>query len=53
MDAESLPQEDPRAPGAHCVPLDHAVGLVLAHDVTEIVPGRCKGPAFRKGHVVA
>ncbi len=34
------------------VPLAQAVGLVLAHDVTEIVPGQSKGPAFRKGHVV-
>jgi molybdenum cofactor synthesis domain-containing protein len=29
-----------------------AVGMVLAHDVTEIRPGEFKGPAFRKGHVV-
>jgi hypothetical protein len=27
--------------------------LVLAHDITEIVPGVCKGPAFKRGHVVA
>lgn len=43
---------DPRVPNAYCVPLDRAVGLVLAHDVTEIVPGVKKGPAFRKGHIV-
>lgn len=35
------------------VPLDQAVGLVLAHDITEVVPGQTKGPAFRKGHVVS
>jgi len=29
-----------------------AVGSVLAHDITEIVPGKFKGPAFKKGHVV-
>ncbi|MDF2626619.1 MAG: molybdopterin biosynthesis protein [Symbiobacteriaceae bacterium] len=29
-----------------------AVGLVLCHDLTRIVPGESKGPAFRKGHVV-
>ncbi|HWI63478.1 MAG TPA: molybdopterin-binding protein [Symbiobacteriaceae bacterium] len=29
-----------------------AVGLVLCHDLTRIVPGEGKGPAFRKGHVV-
>ncbi len=34
------------------VKLEDAVGLVLAHDITEIVPGQSKGPAFRKGHVV-
>ncbi|EEG77315.1 molybdopterin-binding protein [Dethiobacter alkaliphilus] len=29
-----------------------AVGMVLCHDVTKIVPGEFKGPAFKKGHVV-
>lgn len=29
-----------------------AVGSVIAHDITEIVPGKFKGPAFKKGHVV-
>jgi len=29
-----------------------AIGLVLAHDLTRIVPGEFKGAAFRKGHVV-
>ncbi len=35
------------------VALKDAVGLVLAHDITEIVPGAKKGPAFKKGHVVS
>jgi molybdenum cofactor synthesis domain-containing protein len=35
------------------VRLDQAVGLVLANDVTEIIPGKSKGPAFRKGHIVS
>lgn len=30
-----------------------AVGHVLCHDVTRIIRGVSKGPAFRKGHVVA
>nr|WP_287410651.1 molybdopterin-binding protein [Pseudodesulfovibrio sp.] len=30
-----------------------AVGMVLCHDMTKIVPGESKGPAFKKGHVVA
>ena len=34
------------------VPVNNAVGLVLAHDVTEIRPGEFKGRAFKKGHVV-
>ncbi len=29
-----------------------AVGMVLCHDVTQIIPGRTKGPAFRKGHIL-
>ncbi len=29
-----------------------AVGHVLCHDITRIVPGEFKGAAFRKGHVV-
>ncbi len=34
------------------IPVDNAVGMVLSHDVTEIVPGRFKGPAFKRGHVI-
>lgn len=34
------------------VPLDEAVGLVLGHDVTKVIPGKFKGPAFRRGHVI-
>jgi hypothetical protein len=26
--------------------------MVLGHDVTEIVPGRFKGPVFKRGHVI-
>jgi hypothetical protein len=29
-----------------------ATGMVLCHDVTEIIPGQFKGPSFRKGHVI-
>ncbi|MDO5491047.1 MAG: molybdopterin-binding protein [Bacillota bacterium] len=31
---------------------EDAVGHVLYHDMTRIIPGECKGPAFRKGHIV-
>lgn len=34
------------------VPTEEAIGLMLAHDLTRIVPGEGKGPAFRRGHVV-
>jgi len=29
-----------------------AVGTVLAHDITRIVPGQVKGVGFKKGHIV-
>ncbi len=32
--------------------LKDAVGLTLAHDITEVRPGEYKGPSFRKGHKV-
>lgn len=34
------------------IPVEKAVGLPLAHDITEIIPGKHKGPAFRRGHVI-
>jgi hypothetical protein len=34
------------------IPVEESVGMVLGHDVTRIVPGESKGPAFRKGHVI-
>ncbi|MCZ6620718.1 MAG: molybdopterin-binding protein, partial [Deltaproteobacteria bacterium] len=34
------------------IPVEKAVGTLLAHDVTEIVPGKHKRPAFRRGHRV-
>ncbi len=34
------------------VPVEQAQGMVLCHDITRIVPGEGKGPAFRKGHVI-
>jgi hypothetical protein len=34
------------------VPVHEAVGMVLCHDITEVVPGKFKGRAFKKGHVV-
>lgn len=34
------------------VPLEEAVGMMLGHDLTQIIPGEFKGPAFKKGHVI-
>jgi molybdenum cofactor synthesis domain-containing protein len=34
------------------VATEEAVGMMLAHDLTRIVPGEGKGPAFRRGQVV-
>jgi molybdenum cofactor synthesis domain-containing protein len=40
-------------PGVRQIRVEDAVGLHLAHDITEIRPGEFKGPAFHKGHKVA
>ena len=34
------------------VKVEDAVGMVLCHDITEIVPGKYKGRAFAKGHII-
>ena len=31
---------------------EDAVGQVLCHDMTQIIPGKYKGARFRKGHIV-
>ncbi len=30
----------------------NAVGYVLQHDITEIIPNEVKGRAFKKGHII-
>ncbi|MHB9291842.1 putative competence-damage inducible protein [Hollandina sp. SP2] len=32
--------------------VEDAIGQVLCHDLTRIVPGTMKGPQFRKGHII-
>jgi hypothetical protein len=32
--------------------IEEAVGKPLAHDITRIIPGKSKGPAFKRGHIV-
>lgn len=34
------------------VRVEKAVGMVLGHDITRIIPGKFKGVGFRKGHVI-
>lgn len=34
------------------VKTEDAIGMILGHDITEIVPGEFKGVAFKKGHVI-
>lgn len=34
------------------VVVEQAVGTVLAHDLTQIIPGEFKGVKFKKGHVI-
>jgi molybdenum cofactor synthesis domain-containing protein len=43
MNAESMLKE---------VKVEDAVGLVLGHDLTQIIPGQFKGRLFKKGHVI-
>jgi len=48
-------QQDSRGttiPSARTVPVADAVGMVLAHDITEIRKDEFKGRAFKKGHVI-
>ncbi|MDR1359896.1 MAG: molybdopterin-binding protein [Deltaproteobacteria bacterium] len=40
-------------PAMEIIPVQEAEGTILCHDITMIVPGRCKGPAFRKGHRIS
>jgi molybdenum cofactor synthesis domain-containing protein len=32
--------------------IEDAVGMVLGHDVTQIIPGKYKGPRFKRGHKI-
>ena len=31
---------------------ENAIGTVLCHDLTQIIPGQYKGAKFKKGHVI-
>ena len=34
------------------IKVQDAVGSILSHDVTQIIPGEFKGRAFKKGHII-
>lgn len=34
------------------IEVEKSIGTVLAHDITQILPGEYKGPRFKKGHVI-
>ncbi len=34
------------------IPVEKAVGMILSHDITQIVPEKFKGRAFKKGHII-
>jgi molybdenum cofactor synthesis domain-containing protein len=34
------------------IKVEDAVGMVLGHDVTQIIPGKYKGPRFKRGHKI-
>ncbi len=34
------------------VRVEDAIGMTLAHDITKVVPGGFKGPAFQRGHTI-
>jgi hypothetical protein len=38
--------------GAKTIPVEDAIGMVLAHDITEIRKDEFKGRAFKKGHII-
>lgn len=39
-------------PQGRIINVNDAVGTVLAHDITEIRPGECKGACFKKGRLI-
>lgn len=42
----------PAMPLFKTIPVTQAEGMTIAHDMTEIIPGKSKGPAFKRGQKV-
>ncbi|SHH86402.1 molybdopterin-binding protein [Clostridium grantii] len=34
------------------IKVEEAIGTILCHDITQIIPGKFKGRAFKKGHII-
>jgi hypothetical protein len=34
------------------IKIEDAVGMLLGHDVTQIIPDQFKGPRFKRGHLI-
>ncbi len=49
---DSETSELPSFRASELISVTEAVGTVLAHDITEIMPGEFKERAFRKGHII-
>jgi molybdenum cofactor synthesis domain-containing protein len=45
-------ENNPKAWPFKTIPVDQAVGTAVAHDMTQVIPGKFKGPAFKKGHEI-
>jgi formylmethanofuran dehydrogenase subunit E len=52
LDDSRLEDTGNPAPAMQAVPMEQAVGRRALHDMTMIVPGVSKGPAFEKGQVI-
>ena len=44
--------ELPPMPQLYAAPTEDSIGMKMLHDLTEIIPGESKGPAFKKGQVI-
>ncbi|WP_051327986.1 FmdE family protein [Desulfatirhabdium butyrativorans] len=47
-----LTQASQPFPALRTIPVERSVGISVLHDMTEIIPGKKKGPAFRKGDTI-
>jgi hypothetical protein len=42
----------PQERNSNTINVEDAVGRVLMHDITCVIPEKFKGPAFKKGHII-